>query len=455
MKIIELVAENFRKLRVVEINPGGQPVVKVTGRNGQGKTSVIDSIWFGLKGQKTLPDRKTDVVRRGSERMKVTVKVGEDGGKETFTIVRTLGMEGNPPTLTITPAVHKEAQKTPQEYLDDLFGALTFDPLAFAHMSTADQVAELKKTAKLDIDFEQLAAEDETDYNERTAVNREVKLLEGQLAGMTVLEGLPKSKIDTASLTAAIEKAAETNRQAQAVFQARQELGATAARIGLEKTEADRLITTRETEITSLEKQLAAARTALEKAKTDRDATEKRRQAAELAFQSAPAGDLVDVGALSQELQSAERTNRAIDERARYDSLKAQKDEKTRKAAQLTRAMEQRAEKKRAALANAKIPVDGLIFDEQRVTYRGIPIDQLGEGEQIRISTLIGMAANPKLRILCIRHGEALDEDGLKQLAAIAKEHDFQIWMARVDSTGKVGIVLEDGMVKARNEEED
>jgi hypothetical protein len=98
--------------------------------------------------------------------------------------------------------------------------------------------------------------------------------------------------------------------------------------------------------------------------------------------------------------------------------------------------------------------VEGLTFDEREVKYNGIPIEMLGEGEQIRISTLIGMAANPKLRLLCIRHGEALDPDGLKQLAEMAKEHDFQIIMARVDTSGKIGVVIEDGSVIATNEED-
>jgi len=118
--------------------------------------------------------------------------------------------------------------------------------------------------------------------------------------------------------------------------------------------------------------------------------------------------------------------------------------------------MEQRDEQRRLAVAKAKIPIDGLGFNDAmtQVIYKGLPIDNLGEGEQIRISALIGMAANPKLRVLCIRHGEALDDDGLQVLAQLAEEHDFQIWMARVDSSGKVGIVLEDGMVTKRNEAE-
>ena len=92
----------------------------------------------------------------------------------------------------------------------------------------------------------------------------------------------------------------------------------------------------------------------------------------------------------------------------------------------------------------------GQIF---RFYTKPFPLDQLGEAEQIRISTAIAMATNPKLRVIRIMHGEALDEDSLAVIAKMAEENDFQVWMAKVDSTGKVGIFLEDGQIKAEGEE--
>jgi hypothetical protein len=86
------------------------------------------------------------------------------------------------------------------------------------------------------------------------------------------------------------------------------------------------------------------------------------------------------------------------------------------------------------------------------VLYNGLPLENLGEGEQIRISLEIGMAANPNLKFMCIRHGEALDDKGLKLVAELAEKYDCDVWITKVDSSGKVGIVLEDGEVKARNE---
>lgn len=446
MKIIELVAENYKKLRVVAIQPDGKRVVMLTGKNGQGKTSVLDSLWFALKGQKALPAKKQTVIRNGAERMKVKLNLGD------CIITRTLGREGNPPTLTLE-MVNGKRDKTPQDFLDDLFTSLTFDPLEFIRMTPKEQVIELRKTAKVDLDFDAIAEANQKDYDERYAIKKEADLLEGQVKGLNVLAGLPKEKLDESGILKKLEDAGELNRRAQEIFQAKQKLGAKAAQLGVDKTrKADEAETQHKT-IEMIREQLKQAEAKLAALKAEQKGIEQEWKRAEQEFQAAPAGEPIDVTALTAELQSAQRTNRAIDTRTQWDKLQAQLDQKRRAAEDLTRRMEAREEKKRTALAKAKIPVDGLTFDESEVKYKGIPLENLGEGEQIRIASLIGMAGNPKLRVLCIRHGEALDEEGLRVVAELAEQHDFQVWMARVDSSGKVGIVLEDGMVVARNEE--
>lgn len=49
MKIVKLTAENIKRLKAVEITPTGA-LVEVTGKNGQGKSSVLDAIWWALAG---------------------------------------------------------------------------------------------------------------------------------------------------------------------------------------------------------------------------------------------------------------------------------------------------------------------------------------------------------------------------------------------------------------------
>jgi hypothetical protein len=100
------------------------------------------------------------------------------------------------------------------------------------------------------------------------------------------------------------------------------------------------------------------------------------------------------------------------------------------------------------------MPVEGLTFDENQVLFRGVPLEQMGEAEQILICTRIAMSENPKLRVLPILHGESMDDAMLVKLEEIAEEMDFQILMSLVDTSGKVGFVIEDGMVKTENVED-
>ena len=94
------------------------------------------------------------------------------------------------------------------------------------------------------------------------------------------------------------------------------------------------------------------------------------------------------------------------------------------------------------------MPVKGLSFGEGEVVFNGLPLNQASDAEQLRVSIAIAMAANPKLRVLRIRDGSLLDERSLAAVATMADTQDYQIWIERVDSSGKVGVHMEDGEVK-------
>ena len=448
LKIFELVAENFKKLRILRVQPTGH-VTQFTGANGAGKTSAVDAIWFLLKGIKGLPVK---AVRIGAETMKVSGRIGNQDIE--FVVTRTLAADGKLPSLDIK-MIKGERDTTPQDFLDRIFDILTFDPLEFIKMDARAQVAKLRETAKVSLDFDALAVEHEADYKERHKLGLEAKALEAQVNAMQTLDGLPKEKLDESAILAKLEDAGESNRKAQETFKAKQQLGerARSARLAMEAN--DDLIAIRKRKIEELEEELKTQRNVLKAAQNTSKSLGTSAGEAQAAYEAAPEGHPVDVTALTVELQSAQRTNRAIDAWRQKEERKAELDAKERKYAEIDQRMKARDEKKRLAVAKAKIPVEGLAFNESmtEVTYNGLPLDSLGEGEQIRLSARIGMAANPKLRVLCIRHGEALDDAGLKILAELAQEHDFQIWMARVDTSGSVGIVLEDGLVVARNPE--
>ena len=85
----------------------------------------------------------------------------------------------------------------------------------------------------------------------------------------------------------------------------------------------------------------------------------------------------------------------------------------------------------------------------RKVLY-SMPLEALDGRADSGPSVQIGMAANPCLRPTCIDNMVLLD--GLKLMHELAEEYDFDVLITKVDSTGKLGIVLEDGMVVARND---
>src|SRR3990172_5003945 len=127
MKIIRLKAENIKKLVAVEITPAGN-VVRITGKNAAGKTSVLDSIFWALGGQQNISEQP---IRKGEKRASIEVDLGDIVVKRTFT-------EGGGTALTIE---NKDGLrfKSPQTMLDGLIGRLTFDPLEFMRQEPRKQ----------------------------------------------------------------------------------------------------------------------------------------------------------------------------------------------------------------------------------------------------------------------------------------------------------------------------
>src|SRR3990167_8327172 len=106
-----------------------------------------------------------------------------------------------------------------------------------------------------------------------------------------------------------------------------------------------------------------------------------------------------------------------------------------------------------AGRGRAAMPVPGLGFGEGSVTFDGVPFDQAETSAQIRVGVAIAMAANPKLRVIRIKEGSFLDQDNLALIAEMARAHDYKVWLERVDTSGKVGVVIDDGQVVAVNGE--
>jgi hypothetical protein len=94
------------------------------------------------------------------------------------------------------------------------------------------------------------------------------------------------------------------------------------------------------------------------------------------------------------------------------------------------------------------MPIEGLALNEEGVTFNDLPFSQCSSAEQLRISVAMGLALNPKLKVLLIRDGSLLDEESMKALAEQAAAADAQVWLERVGDKDKCAVIIEDGAVK-------
>ena len=105
-------------------------------------------------------------------------------------------------------------------------------------------------------------------------------------------------------------------------------------------------------------------------------------------------------------------------------------------------------ERKRAELAAAEFPVAGLGFDDDGVLLNDLPFSQASSAEKLRVSVAMGLAMNPRLRVLLIRDGSLLDEESLGIIQEMAEKSDAQIWIERVGEGAECQVIIEDGSIK-------
>ena len=415
MKIIELRAENVMRLKAVEITPDGTVQV-IGGRNAQGKSAVLNAIWLALGGGKASKDISRPI-RDGEENASVRLDLGD------LVVTRTWTQKGT--SLKVENA-EGATFKSPQGMLDALVGQLSFDPLAFTRLSAKEQRAALLDLVDMDVDLDTIDAQIRDLYADRTEIGRK-----GTAIGdVTVDDKLPNVETSAASVVKKLQEAQEVHRWVDTTRQQIQDA----------HTAADAALTTvraAEERIKELQAQI-----------TSLIATRKMRLAeAENMQHAIDNTEMPNLAYIEDELATVEDTNAKIRAnnaaRERLNEKQALRDAYEGLTKQLTELDEQKA----AALADAEFPVEGLSFDDTGVLYKGVPLSQASSAEQIRVSLAMGMALNPKLRVLMIKDGSLLDEDSMAAIRDQVADGDFQLWLEVVNPDDPSAVLIEDGQV--------
>lgn len=440
--ITKLEVQAVKRIKVARFRPGNRRLIKIGGKNRQGKSSILDAIKMLLGGQREVP---AEPILRGKRRADIVGHLGDNVVGDKYILHRHFTAAGG--SKIEVKRVDNTPISSPQEFLNDLLGMretrmIAFDPFKFATMEKDEQDRVCKQACGLD--FTEIDGRRDAVDADRKEKAAKVKQLEGQLAGMPEHAGVPTKEDDVAELAAELERCNDSlvtkQRLADAVDACTREVNATHA-----------VIKDTQDEITRLRLALAEEESRLARLQVE---LEQHDQAVIAAAEAHSAHEVLDPAPIRERLSTVQERNakvRANAERAKVQaSLDAARDSLEDVKAKRVKIDQERLE----MLDNAKYPVPGMSFDETGPTLNGFPLEQASQAEKIRLGVALGATLNPGIGVFLIKDGSLMDIDAEQALEETLIQYNCQAFVECVSRDGKdpdaYSIFIEDGEIVAQ-----
>ena len=186
MKINSLELENVKRIKAVKIEPTENGLTVIGGRNGQGKTSVLDSIAWALGGDRFRP---SEPQREGSV-LPPNLKITMDSG---IIVERT----GKNSTLKVTDPI---GRKGGQQLINEFISQLALDLPRFMTASNKEKADTLLRIIGVGDQLAQLEHDATELYNRRHAIGQIADQKVKYAREMTEYPDVPEQLISASEL---------------------------------------------------------------------------------------------------------------------------------------------------------------------------------------------------------------------------------------------------------------
>lgn len=425
MKVLQLEAHNVLRVSDIKFDLAGHHLFLVGGKNGQGKTSALKSLLMALCGKSGMDDYPEVSLKEGEDKGWVRVSLSgdeemlDDKGFVVELLLRRKRTGAVVEEFRVLDSAGEEAPE-PRTLLRRLFSLKAFDPLAFERMKPKEQREALVSLVGLDLSH--LDAEYQEVFQERATVNREgvkLKAVVDSMIAANPADGIPEEEISISSLLDAMKKAEAHNDDYK-------RLQASVAKAKGEKDKASSEIAKVHAEIERLKAK------AEELYKEENVAAAKEKELTELLYSK---HGMVDVTLIQDEMQNAEKVNAQVRIQKEIKNAQSKLVELRTTSQSLTDRLAAIVEEKTKAIREAPWPVPGMELRDDGLLLDGLPFEQASKSKRVLCSVAVGMALNPKLRLLVCQDGSDLDEDSLTALQSILEEKDFQMIVELVTRT--------------------
>lgn len=441
--------------------------MEVTGSNGVGKTSIIDSIKYAL----TNDSSRDYVIKNGESEGEIFIET--DTG---LTIDR---------KKRVNQADYKNIRQdgkpvqSPEAFVRELFTPLQIDPIKFTQMSRQEQNRIILDLIEFDwdlnwikekfgeipqgVDYQQnilqvlndIQSEKGVYFQTRQDINREIRNKTAFISDIAkdIPQGFQAEKWEAYDLSEAytkITKVQEYNSRIERAklfkdsydnkvrgYQAEMEIAVSNLKsaIAAEREQLTSEIERKKTEIKAAEDKLNSLSDKIAD-KTKIFESEYREKVAKLDSDIKVANEyigkqLVDVSVMQTEVKTAEEMKKHLNEYRRMKSMQDELEALEEHSKALTSKIELARELPGEILKTATIPVKGLTVKDGIPLINGLPVSNLSEGEQLQLCVDVALSKPNSLQIILIDGAEKLSEKNRLALYEKCKEKGLQFIATR------------------------
>ena len=402
IKINKLEIENVKRVKATCFSPEKTGLTVIGGKNGQGKTSVLDAITWALGGERYRPSQ----AQRDGSVLPPYIHIVLSNGL----VVERKGKNGD--LKVIDPQGRKGGQQLLNEFVEEL--ALNLP--RFLQANSREKADTLLKIIGVGDRLYELENKERELYNHRHAIGQIADQKKKFAQELPYHPNAPKEPVSAADLIRKQQDILTRNGENQRKRLRLQELERESTEIACKM---DELVTRQNVVLAELEVA--------------------RRSAAELEDES--------TAELERSIANVEQINRVV--RANLDKERAEAEalEYQSQYAELTMQIESLRKERMDLLQKADLPLPGLSVENGTLRYQGKEWDCMSGADQLRVATAIVRRLNPKCGFVLLDKLEQMDIDTLRSFGMWLEQEGLQAIATRVSTGSECSIIIEDGYI--------
>ncbi len=433
VRIACLQFENLKRVQAVQIVCEPNGLTLIGGRNGQGKTSVLDGIVWTLGGDRFRPSDPNHDGHEAATHIELSNGITvERKGKNGA--LKVMGPDGQGGQTLLNQFVNTFALNLPK------FMQATGTEKARMLLDAFPGLGE---------ELDKLNDEVKRIYDERRSIGQIAERKQKHADDLPHIAGVPDEPLSGQSMAKRMQEALSHNARNDALrrdaAQAQENAEGCAHRVRMTGKRVEEL------------------KAALEDAEAEHSKAllDAKRAAASVEAAKATAAELEDqdTSAIERELAEIEATNAKI----RQNQVKAAAAQEAADLQEQYEAMtvelDMARSKRIKLLGSVQMPLDGLSIDEEgELLLNDQRWDGMSGSEQLRVAAAICAAVKPECGFVLLDRLEAMDLETLSEFGEWLSERGLQGIGTRVSTGEECSILIENGMVatpeqiKARKE---